>query len=121
MTDLFLYWNIPEYANIYANEALLVEHKMKSKNPMVSAQTYLKQKEYKKADVMLDSLYVLLNDTHSPNLLHLDYRPVLDHYIQKNNKEKVQQYVQLMYQEQQAFKEQKLKQSNDEKTGFLKR
>jgi hypothetical protein len=64
---------------------------------------------------MLDSLYVLLNDTHSPNLLHLDYRPVLDHYIQKNNKEKVQQYVQLMYQEQQAFKEQKLKQSNDEK------
>ena len=82
---------------------------------MVSAQTYLKQKEYKKADVMLDSLYVLLNDTHSPNLLHLDFRPVLDHYIQKNNKEKVQQYVQLMYQEQQAFKEQKLKQSNDEK------
>ena len=41
MVDLFLYWDIPEYANQYASEAVKVEQKIKEKNPMVSAQTYI--------------------------------------------------------------------------------
>lgn len=41
LVDLFLYWDIPEYANIYASEAVHVEKTMKEKNPMVSAQTYI--------------------------------------------------------------------------------
>ena len=41
MTDLFLYWGIPEYANHYASEAIRVEKNMTIKNPMVSAQTYI--------------------------------------------------------------------------------
>ena len=39
--DLFLYWDIPEYANLYASEAIAVEKNMTVKNPMVSAQTYI--------------------------------------------------------------------------------
>ena len=41
LTDLFLYWDIPEYADLYASEALRVERGMSNKNPMVSAQTYI--------------------------------------------------------------------------------
>ena len=41
LTDLFLYWDIPEYANIYASKALGVEQRMTAENPMVSAQTYI--------------------------------------------------------------------------------
>ena len=41
MTDLFLYWGIPEYANHYASEAIRVEKNMTIKNPMISAQTYI--------------------------------------------------------------------------------
>lgn len=41
LVDLFLYWNAPEYANIYASEAVRVEQGMKAKNPMVSAQAYI--------------------------------------------------------------------------------
>ena len=41
MVDLFLYWNILEYANQYASEALIVEQNIKKKNPMVSTQTYI--------------------------------------------------------------------------------
>lgn len=41
ITDLFLYWNIPEYANRYATEAVKVEKRMKAQNPMISAQTYI--------------------------------------------------------------------------------
>lgn len=41
LTDLFLYWGIPEYADLYASEALRVERGMSNKNPMVSAQTYI--------------------------------------------------------------------------------
>lgn len=193
LTDLFIYWNIPEYANIYATEAIKVEKGMTTKNPMVSAQsyinkaraldllderdsisiyidqarklcehlpynsgmvdvnllngiyltdrggdslesgikeleqvatlgtlanrvrayhqlaqTYLKNKENQKAENMLDSLYVLLNNSYSPNLIHVDYKPILDYYLKKNNKEKVSQYIELMQNEQVAFREQKL-------------
>ena len=39
--DLFLYWDIAEYANIYASEAIRFEKEMAVKNPMVSAQAYI--------------------------------------------------------------------------------
>lgn len=41
LIDLFLYWDIPEYANLYASEAIRVERSMSMKNPMVSVQTYI--------------------------------------------------------------------------------
>ena len=41
LIDLFLYWDVPEYANLYATEAVSVEKRMTRKNPMVSAQTYI--------------------------------------------------------------------------------
>ncbi len=41
LVDLFLDFDIPEYANQYASEAILVEKNMTKKNPMVSAQTYI--------------------------------------------------------------------------------
>ena len=41
LVDLFLYWNIPEYADMYASEAVAVEKKMTRNNPMISAQTYI--------------------------------------------------------------------------------
>ena len=41
MIDLFLYWNVPEYANSYATEAIRFEKKMTKTNPMVSAQIYI--------------------------------------------------------------------------------
>ena len=41
LIDLFLYWGIPEYANLYASEAICVEQGMTTKNPMVSAQAYI--------------------------------------------------------------------------------
>lgn len=39
--NLFLYWDVPEYANLYASEAIRFEKEMTAKNPMVSAQTYI--------------------------------------------------------------------------------
>ena len=41
LVDLFLHWEAPEYANLYASEALRVENAMTTKNPMVSTQTYI--------------------------------------------------------------------------------
>ena len=41
LIDLFLYWDVAEYANLYALEAIRVETNMATKNPMVSAQTYI--------------------------------------------------------------------------------
>ena len=178
LTDLFLYWDIPEYADMYASEAVKVERGMEQKNPMVSAQTYINKgralyqlgkedsvsfyigqarelcealpynsgmvdidllssdiislqrvtrqgtaanraKAYhslaqiylengqeKDAEIMLDSLQTILNHNDSPiHVLHIDYRPILDHYLKKDNHIKVRQYVELMIHEQQAFKE----------------
>lgn len=39
--DLFLYWDVPEYANLYATEAIRFEKKMTAKNPTVSVQAYI--------------------------------------------------------------------------------
>ena len=41
LIDLMLYWEIPEYANICASEAVRVEQRMTAQNPMISAQTYI--------------------------------------------------------------------------------
>ena len=194
MIDLFLYWDIPEYANIYASEAITVEQNMTTKNPMVSAQTYidkgwalhqlgmadsvlfytkqarkycqslpynsgmvdvnllegtyltekngnaidlgivelqqvtqqatainrakayhqlaqtyLKAEKNDLAEVMLDSLYALLIQSGSPTYIQLDYQPILNHYLKNRNQKKLEQYVVLMLQEQQALKAKKLK------------
>lgn len=193
LIDLFLYWDIPEYANVYASEAVLVEQSMKAENPMVSAQTYinkgralyqmgeadssffyvgkarqkcqslpynsgmvdvnllhgallteqggdhiyigieelelvtkqatainrakayhqlaqtyLKINESAKAEVMLDSMYMLLNQNATPTFIHIDYQPILHHYLGKKNHSKAEQYLTMMLQEQQSFKEKKL-------------
>ena len=194
MIDLFLYWDIPEYANIYAAEAIRVEQNMTTENPMVSAQTYidkgwalhqlgmadsvlfytkqarkycqslpynsgmvdvnllegtcltekngnaidlgivelqqvtqqatainrakayhqlaqtyLKAEKNDLAEVMLDSLYALLIQSGSPTYIQLDYQPILNHYLKNRNQKKLEQYVVLMLQEQQALKAKKLK------------
>jgi hypothetical protein len=72
------------------------------------AQTCLKNEMYDRAEVMLDSLYILLNLNNSPIYVHLDYQPILDYYFITKNQTKADQYVRMMLQEQQAFKEKKL-------------
>ena len=193
LVDLFLYWDVPEYANLYASEAVQVEKTMTVENPMVSsqtyinkgralqqlgqtdsvpfyadkarnlcqslpynsgmvdvnllfgtyltekggdslqagitelqqvtqqgtvvnrakayhqlAQTYLKNNENDRAEVMLDSMYTLLNQNDSPIYIHLNYQPILDFYLESKNPQKAEQYVRMMLQEQQAFKEKRL-------------
>lgn len=194
LVDIFLYWDIPEYANMIASEAVAVEKLMIQKNPMVSAQTYLnkgralhqlgetdsisfyldyarelceklpynsgmvdvnllsgickteaggdslpagieelqqvaikgtaatrakayhqlaqtylKEGEVKEAEIMLDSLHLMLNQNDLPlQILHIDYEPILDLYLKKGNKEKVEHYIGMMLQEQKAFKEKSL-------------
>ena len=193
LIDLFLYWDIPEYANIYASEAIRVEQSMTTKNPMVSAQayinkgralyqlgvadsvsfyteqarelcqslpynsgmvdvnllhgtfltekggdllqlgidelqqvtrqgtdvnrakayhqlgqTYLKCEKNGMAEMMLDSMYSLVNQNDSPIYIQLDYQPILNYYLKTKNQKKVEQYVRMMLQEQQAFKAKRL-------------
>ena len=185
LIDLFLYWDIPEYANLYATEAIGIEKRMSTKNPMVSAQayinkvralhqvgqtdsipfyiekaqqlcetlpynsgmadidllngilhtnvrklqqvalqgtvanrakayhqlaqTYLKQGNVKEGERALDSLHIILNKNDLPlQIRHIEYKPILDHYMKTGNLEKVEQYIELMLQEQNAFKERSL-------------
>ena len=194
LVDLFLYWNIPEYADLYATKAVKQETDMRIKNPMVSgqtyinkgralhqlgkmdsilfytdqakmicrslpynsgmvdvnllegiymtekggislepgiqqlqnviregtatnrakayhqlAQTYLKMNQTKKAGIMLDSLHTFLKQNDSPvSVLHIDYKPILDHYIKMDNREMVEQYVQMILKEQKGLKENRI-------------
>ena len=193
LVDLFLYWDVPEYANLYASEAVQVEKTMTVENPMVSAQTYinkgralqqlgqtdsvpfyadkarnlcqslpynsgmvdvnllfgtyltenggdslqagitelqqvtqqgtvvnrakayhqlaqtyLKNNENDRAEAMLDSMYTLLNQNDAPIYIHLNYQPILDFYLESKNPQKAEQYVRMMLQEQQVFKEKRL-------------
>ena len=193
LIDVFLYWDIPEYANIYASEAIRVEKNMTTKNPMVSAQTYINKgralhqlgeadsvsfyveqarelcqslpynsgmadvnllhgtyltekggnslqagiqelqqvtlqatatnraKAYHQlaqtylkldkkgmAEEMLDSMYVLLNQSDSPTYIAVNYQPILNHYLKSKNQKKVEQYIRMMLKEQQTFKEKRL-------------
>ena len=194
LIDLFLYWDIPEYANSFASEAVRVEKNMTMKNPMVSAQTYinksralhqlgvkdsitfyanearklceslpynsgmvdvnllngiylteiggdsmqtginelqevtrqgtvinrakayhqlaqtyLKQDKNNMAEIMLDSLYTLVNMGESPTYIHIDYNPILNHYLKRRNHKGLDLYLQMMLKEQQAFKEKNVK------------
>ena len=194
LIDLFLYWDIPEYANIYASEAIRVEKSMTTKNPMVSAQTYinkgrallqlgatdsvaqyteqarklcqslpynsgmvdvnllygtlltekggdslllgikelenvtsqatdinrakayhqlahayLKSENGQMAEVMLDSLYSILTQAETPTYIPLDYELIINHYLKNKNQGKAEQYIKLMLQEQQIFKEKNVK------------
>ena len=72
------------------------------------AQTYLKNNENDRAEAMLDSMYTLLNQNDSPIYIHLNYQPILDFYLESKNPQKAEQYVRMMLQEQQAFKEKRL-------------
>ena len=193
LIDLFLYWDIPEYADLYASEAIRVERGMKMRNPMVStqtyidkgrallqlgktdsicfyaskarefchslpynsgmvdvnlltgvyltkmggdslntgihdlqnvtrqgtaanrakayhqlAQTYLRSGQSDLAEIMLDDMYSLLGQNDSPVYIQIDYEPILNHYLKKNNRSKVEQYVRLMIHEQQRLKDKKL-------------
>jgi tetratricopeptide (TPR) repeat protein len=190
---LFLYWDIPEYADLYASEAIRVERGMKMRNPMVStqtyidkgrallqlgktdsiyfyaskarefchslpynsgmvdvnlltgiyltgmdgdslnigihdlqnvtsqgtaanrakayhqlAQTYLRTGQNDLAEVMLENMYTLMGQNDSPVYIQIDYEPILNHYLKKNNRSKVEQYVRLMIHEQQRLKDKKL-------------
>ena len=193
LTDLFLYWNVPEYADLYATEALEVEKNMSIENPMVSAQTYinkgralhelgnadsvyfysekarefcrslpynsgmvdvdllhgiyltetggdsmhlgiqelqhvarqgtaanrakayhqlaqvcLKSGDNQEAEIMLDSMYTLLNQGASSFFIDIDYEPILNHVLRKGDNKKAEQYVRLMLREQQILKEKRL-------------
>jgi tetratricopeptide (TPR) repeat protein len=194
LVDIFLYFDTPEYADMYATEAIDIEKNMSMKNPMVSAQiyinkgralhqlgkrdsipfyieqarkyceslpynsgmvdvnllsgicktdmggdslqagieelehvtdkgtaanrakayhqlaqTYLKNGQARKAEVMLDSLHHILNQKDVPlQILHLDYKPVLDHYLKMGNQVKVGQYVRMLLHEQEILKERSL-------------
>lgn len=66
-------------------------------------QTYLKNGDNGKAEVMLDSLYVLLKQSDSPAYIRVDYQPILDHYLKNRNQAKVEQFLRMMLDEQQAL------------------
>lgn len=193
LIDLYLYWEIPEYANIYASEAIRVENETETKNPMVSAQayinkgrallqlgetdsisyyteqarklcqslpynsgmvdvnllngtyltvkggdnmhqgiqelqfvtlqgtdmnrakayhqlaqTYLEEEKYKSAETMLDSMYTILNKSSIPVYININYKPVISHYLKTRNQKKLEQYIKMMLDERQSFKEKKL-------------
>ena len=185
LVDIFLYWNIPEYANIFASEAIMAETNMTNKNPMVStqtyinkgwamyhlgvmdsaftyieharnlcqqlpynsgmvdvdllrgnlltqmggdslvagiealtnvinagtdtnrarayhqlAQTYLSSNNDKMAESSLDSMYALMTKKESTIFIQLDYEPILNHYLRLKKQDKVEQYLNLLLQEQ---------------------
>ena len=193
LIDLFLYWNIPEYANQFASKAIGIEKGITTKNPTVSAQTYinkgwalyqlgkrdsvslyvevardicrslpynsgmvdvnllhgtcltdeggsaiaagieelkqvtaqgtdinrakayhqlgqtyLKNGDEEMAETMLDSLYHLINKGNAPAYIKIDYQPILEYYLKSGNQKKTEKYINLMLQEEQAFKTEEL-------------
>jgi DNA-binding CsgD family transcriptional regulator len=72
------------------------------------AKTYLKQNKNGLAETMLDSMYTLLNQNDSPTYIQLDYQPILNHYLKNRNQKKVEQYANMMLQEQKTFKTKRL-------------
>lgn len=191
--DLFLYWDVPEYANFCANEAIRVEEGMTKKNPMVSAQTYISKgramlqlgvmdsvsfyvqkarnfctslpynsgsvdvdllhgmylaqqggdslhlgihelqqvvhrgtvlnraKAYHQlaqiylrnhmgyqAEIMLDSMSFLLNQSSTQLYIHVDYQPILEHFFNSGNHHQVELYTGMMLLEQKSLKEKRL-------------
>jgi DNA-binding CsgD family transcriptional regulator len=72
------------------------------------AQTYLRRSENRMAEVMLDSLYVLLNHSDVPIYISIDYEPILRYYHRVNNHSMTEQYTKFMLKERQAFKAKRL-------------
>jgi DNA-binding CsgD family transcriptional regulator len=72
------------------------------------AQTYLKNGENTLAETMLDSMYALLNHKDSHIYIQADYKPIINHYLQSNNLQKLEQYTAMMLQEQEVLKEKRL-------------
>ena len=72
------------------------------------ALTYLKEGKSKMAEKMLDNLYLLLSESGAPAYVHLEYEPILNHYLKTGNQERLGQYVHLMLQERKVFKEKKV-------------
>jgi DNA-binding CsgD family transcriptional regulator len=72
------------------------------------AQTYLKNGNNDLAETMLDCMYSILNQQDAPVYIQIDYEPVLNHYLKRQNRVKVEQYIRLMTQEQQRLKEKRL-------------
>ena len=72
------------------------------------AQIYLKCEDTDAAETMLDSMYALLTQGATPMYIHIDYDPILNHYLKSKNLNKVEQYVRMMLSEQQSFKEKRL-------------
>jgi DNA-binding CsgD family transcriptional regulator len=72
------------------------------------AQTYLKDGRSNLAEVMLDSLYTLLDKSDSPIYIHVDYKPILNHYLNTYNQRKAEAYTRLMLQEQQTLRKRSL-------------
>jgi DNA-binding CsgD family transcriptional regulator len=57
---------------------------------------------------MLENMYTLMGQNDSPVYIQIDYEPILNHYLKKNNRSKVEQYVRLMIHEHQRLKDKKL-------------
>ncbi|MBR0333524.1 MAG: hypothetical protein IIX13_01145 [Bacteroidales bacterium] len=193
LIDLFLYWDVPEYANLCASQAIEAESNMSVKNPGISAQTfinkgralqqlgekdsilyytekaralcqtlpynsgmvdvdllhgsyltdlggdslqmgiqklqqvatqgtvtnrakayhqlaqcYLKNRQHKLAETMLDSMYALLSVEASPIHIHINHEPIINHYLKTKQHEKAEQHIALMLHEQQTLKEKRL-------------
>jgi DNA-binding CsgD family transcriptional regulator len=53
-------------------------------------------------------MYTLLHQNDSPIYIHIDYQPILDHYLKSRNSHKAEQYVRMMLQEQQTFQKKRL-------------
>ena len=73
------------------------------------AQTYLKNNMGAMAEIMLDSMYLLLTKNEEPIYIQLNYDPILNHYLKNRNHDKVEQYTKLMFHEKQVHKDQNLK------------
>jgi DNA-binding CsgD family transcriptional regulator len=73
------------------------------------AQTYLKAENIEAADMMLDSMYMLLTKNQLQLYIDIDYEPILNYYIKTKNNDKVEQYTKLMFQEEQMLNGESLK------------
>jgi DNA-binding CsgD family transcriptional regulator len=72
------------------------------------AQTYLQEGQSEMAELMLDNMYSLLTQGDFPVYIHIDYEPILSHYMKTNNRSKAEQYTMMMIQEHQALTEKRL-------------
>jgi DNA-binding CsgD family transcriptional regulator len=68
------------------------------------AQTYFKSGKKHVAEIMLDSMYTYLNQCESPFFIHIDYEPILNHFLKEGDSRKAEQYVRLMLLEQRILK-----------------